>query len=154
MSSLWRLTSTLLLAGSLTITWRANAQVTRDNLLVFHDGQGSVQPVRTREEWESRRQAILRAAQEIMGPLTGPEKTLHSTRESGGDGLRYICSPAELVIGEQWIRRCDRHEAALGQFRRILPMLLAQANHHIVPEREQPRFLANVLRSQSPGCGG
>jgi len=74
MPSMRRLTFVLLNAWLLMITWGAEAQVTRDNLLVFQDGQGKVQPVRTPEEWKSRRQAILRAAQEIMGPLPGAEK--------------------------------------------------------------------------------
>ena len=121
MSSLWRLTSTLLLAWSLTITPRAHAQITRDNLLVFQDGQGSVQAVRTREEWETRRQAILRAAQEIMGPLPGPEKacpldvqTLEETdcgtfvrrlvsymSEPGSRVRAYLLIPKQVLAGER-----------------------------------------------------
>jgi putative membrane-bound dehydrogenase-like protein len=46
----------------------------RDNLLFYRDDNGTPQPVRTPDEWKKRRAQILVAAQEIMGPLPGPEK--------------------------------------------------------------------------------
>jgi len=105
----------------LTIAWRAEGQVTRDKLLVFQDAQGKVQPVRTPEEWGSRRQAILRAAQEIMGPMPGAEKTcplevetveetdcgtfvrrLVSYMSEPGSRVRaYLLIPKQVLAGER-----------------------------------------------------
>ncbi len=52
----------------------AQTQITRDELLAFVDENGVTQRVTTKDEWQLRRQAIHRAAQEIMGPLPGREK--------------------------------------------------------------------------------
>jgi dienelactone hydrolase len=53
----------------------AEAQLSRDRLLEFQDQAGAVAPVRSIEDWEKRRAAILAAAQEIMGPLPAAEKS-------------------------------------------------------------------------------
>jgi dienelactone hydrolase len=50
------------------------AQLSRDRLMEFATPEGKVAPVNTVEDWGKRRAAILSAAQEIMGPLPGPEK--------------------------------------------------------------------------------
>src|ERR1051325_2549093 len=46
----------------------------RTNLLVYHDRQGQVVPVRTRTDWQKRRAEVLRGMEEIMGPLPGKSK--------------------------------------------------------------------------------
>jgi dienelactone hydrolase len=52
----------------------AHSQITRDDLLSYAAADGRVLPVRTVEDWAHRRAAILKAAEEIMGPLPGTEK--------------------------------------------------------------------------------
>jgi hypothetical protein len=116
-----RLTTLFLTTCLAALAFRAEAQVTRDNLLVFQDGRGSVQPVKTPEDWQSRRQSILRAAQEIMGPLPGPEKAcpldvetveetdcgtfvrrLVSYMSEPGSRLRaYLLIPKQVLAGER-----------------------------------------------------
>jgi hypothetical protein len=116
-----RLTTLFLTTCLAALAFRAEAQITRDNLLVFQDGQGSVQPVRTPEEWQARRQAILRAAQEIMGPLPGAEKscpldveTVEETdcgtfvrrlvsymSEPGSRVRAYLLIPKQVLAGER-----------------------------------------------------
>lgn len=46
----------------------------RDNLLIYRDRDGQLQPVRTVDDWQHRRAEILAAMQEVMGPLPGKEK--------------------------------------------------------------------------------
>lgn len=46
----------------------------RDDLLLFRDSSGAVQHGKTIEDWHRRRAEVLRAMQEIMGPLPGAEK--------------------------------------------------------------------------------
>ncbi|MEX1136740.1 MAG: prolyl oligopeptidase family serine peptidase [Balneolales bacterium] len=41
----------------------------RDNLLIYLDDDGIIQPVKTRDDWLRRRAMILDSAQEVMGPL-------------------------------------------------------------------------------------
>ncbi|MER3416143.1 MAG: acetylxylan esterase [Gemmataceae bacterium] len=41
----------------------------RDNLLVYRDRAGQLHPVRTLQDWRIRREHILEAMQEVMGPL-------------------------------------------------------------------------------------
>ncbi len=45
----------------------------RANLLLFHNSRGKVAPVKSVRDWQKRRAEILRAMQEIMGPLPGRE---------------------------------------------------------------------------------
>ena len=52
----------------------AAEQAARPSLLTYVDATGARQPVKTAGDWQHRRQAILKAMQEIMGPLPGPEK--------------------------------------------------------------------------------
>src|SRR4051812_18485962 len=51
-----------------------NAEITRDNLLTYAGADGAAVPVHSPTDWNVRREAILRAAEEIMGPLPGAEK--------------------------------------------------------------------------------
>jgi dienelactone hydrolase len=44
------------------------------NPMAFRDPAGAVRPVRTMEEWGSRRGQILAGMQEVMGPLPGEER--------------------------------------------------------------------------------
>ena len=48
--------------------------LSRTNLLQFTEAGGAVPPVRSTNDWNLRRQSILRAMQEVMGPLPGAEK--------------------------------------------------------------------------------
>jgi dienelactone hydrolase len=52
----------------------ASPRLPRTNLRVFRNGNGDVLPVRSVRDWQKRRADILKAAQEIMGPLPGKEK--------------------------------------------------------------------------------
>ncbi|HSU57634.1 MAG TPA: prolyl oligopeptidase family serine peptidase [Candidatus Dormibacteraeota bacterium] len=66
----------LLLSPDLALSQTTEAQraATRTNLMVFHKPDGTAAPVRSEVDWLKRREEILRAAQQIMGPLPGPEK--------------------------------------------------------------------------------
>src|SRR5436190_23213584 len=46
----------------------------RTNLLQFVTPDGGVKKVRTTNDWNVRRESIIRAMQEVMGPLPGKEK--------------------------------------------------------------------------------
>ena len=46
----------------------------RTNLLVFHDRTGAVRPVKSKADWQKRREEILRGMTAVMGPLPGREK--------------------------------------------------------------------------------
>ena len=77
----------------------AHSQITRDDLLGYAAADGRVLPVRTVEDWAHRRAAILKAAQEIMGPLPGAEKAspldVQVTEEiDGGNYVRRLLSYA------------------------------------------------------------
>lgn len=48
--------------------------LSQTNLLEFQAPDGRVQPCLSTNHWNQRRQSILRAMQEVMGPLPGPEK--------------------------------------------------------------------------------
>ncbi|MFO0960563.1 MAG: acetylxylan esterase [Isosphaeraceae bacterium] len=50
------------------------ARLPRENLLVFRGPDGSIQPVRSPDDWQERRAEILRGMQAILGKLPGPEK--------------------------------------------------------------------------------
>jgi dienelactone hydrolase len=43
-------------------------------LLLYHDDRGEVRPVKTVADWQKRKDAVLLAMQEVMGPLPGKEK--------------------------------------------------------------------------------
>ena len=50
------------------------ARLPRTNLLVFHGNKGEGLPVKSKSDWQKRRAEILRAMQEVMGPLPGKAK--------------------------------------------------------------------------------
>ena len=45
-----------------------------DNLLLYHDKNGAVRPVKSPRDWRKRRIEILQRMQDVMGPLPGSEK--------------------------------------------------------------------------------
>jgi dienelactone hydrolase len=49
-------------------------EAVRPSLLSYVDASGARQPVKTPADWQRRREAILKAMQEVMGPLPGAEK--------------------------------------------------------------------------------
>jgi len=55
-------------------TGQSPARLDRNNLLLFRDASGAVQPVKSVADWQKRRAEILRGMQEVMGPLPGTEK--------------------------------------------------------------------------------
>jgi pimeloyl-ACP methyl ester carboxylesterase len=44
------------------------------NLLLFQDASGNVHPVKSPADWQKRRDAVLQAMQEVMGPLPGKDR--------------------------------------------------------------------------------
>ncbi len=52
----------------------APGRLPRTNLLVYHGPAGQVLAVKSPADWQQRRAEIVRAMQEVMGPLPGPEK--------------------------------------------------------------------------------
>src|SRR5436190_19117565 len=52
----------------------AAEKLSHTNLLQFIAPDGAIESVRSTNDWSSRRQSILRAMQEVMGPLPGKEK--------------------------------------------------------------------------------
>jgi len=52
----------------------AAEKLSHTNLLQFIAADGSVRAVRTTNDWNGRRESILRAMQEVMGPFPGAEK--------------------------------------------------------------------------------
>jgi hypothetical protein len=62
---------------SLTVTplvAQPGHKLSHTNLLEFRRGDGSLAPVRSTNDWNLRRQSILKAMTSVMGPLPGPEK--------------------------------------------------------------------------------
>ncbi len=70
----------------------APTRLPRENQLVYRDAAQQLQPVRTAADWQHRRAEILKAAQEVMGPLPGPEKRgpLDVKVESEADAGSYV----------------------------------------------------------------
>jgi len=63
--------------GALTAEAAASpveGRLTRTNLLSYQSPKGEIVPVKSVSDWQKRRVSILRAMQEVMGPLPGPEK--------------------------------------------------------------------------------
>jgi hypothetical protein len=63
-----------LIAALAEAATNALPRLPRTNLLLFHDQDGDVKPVRSVADWLKRRTEILRGMQEVMGPLPGKEK--------------------------------------------------------------------------------
>ncbi|QDU63581.1 Alpha/beta hydrolase family protein [Planctomycetes bacterium Pan216] len=53
---------------------RRPPRLDRDNLLVYRDDAGEVQPVEETKDWLERRSAVVDGMRELMGPLPGDEK--------------------------------------------------------------------------------
>src|SRR4051794_37181462 len=51
-----------------------HTHLAHDNLMLYRDAHNSIQPVTTVDQWLLRRGEILRAMQQVMGPLPGPQK--------------------------------------------------------------------------------
>jgi dienelactone hydrolase len=62
------------LLGIAVIGSGAAERLPRTNLLVYHNRQGEVLPVKTKSDWLKRRAEILRGFESIAGPLPGREK--------------------------------------------------------------------------------
>lgn len=64
----------------------------RLNLMQYRDERGAVRPVETRADWERRRLEILRAMQQVMGPLPGRERRAPLDLQVSGetDCGRYV----------------------------------------------------------------
>jgi dienelactone hydrolase len=61
--------------ASLSVTVSDGAEkLSHTNLLQFIAADGAIKTVRSTNDWNARRQSILRAMQEVMGPLPGKEK--------------------------------------------------------------------------------
>lgn len=67
-------------------------RLTRDNLLLYRDDDGNVQPVTSLADWDRRREEILRGASVVMGKLPGKEKIvpLDVQVEEEFDGGKYL----------------------------------------------------------------
>ena len=67
-------------------------RLSRDNLLVFRDKDGTVKPVQSTDDWLKRRTEILRGMEAVMGRLPGNEKRgpLDVKIEEEVDCGRYI----------------------------------------------------------------
>jgi dienelactone hydrolase len=64
----------------------------RTNLLVYHDADGKILQVKSKADWQKRREEILRGMQSVMGKLPGKEKrcTLDVKIESEVDFGNYV----------------------------------------------------------------
>ena len=64
----------------------------RDNLLLYRDAQGTVQPVKSLADWDARRAEIFRGMAAVMGRLPGDEKRipLDVKIEEEVDGGSYV----------------------------------------------------------------
>jgi dienelactone hydrolase len=63
----------LIVSSAAAFAGRAGERLPRTNLLVYHNAQGSIEPVKSKRDWDKRRAEILRGCQQIMGPLPGKE---------------------------------------------------------------------------------
>lgn len=52
----------------------AGRRLDRNNLLIYRDARGEIQPVRSVGDWQQRRAAVLAGMQQIMGPLPDDAK--------------------------------------------------------------------------------
>lgn len=93
----------------------------RNKLLEYRGADGDVHPVKTTHDWQQRRAAILRAMQEVMGPLPGDDRRASLdvivTEEADLDSYirrlityqsephsrtpAYLCIPKDVLAGER-----------------------------------------------------
>lgn len=87
----WFLSISLLAA--ITPLWAAEpSRLPRDNLLVYRNDAGQVQPVKSLDDWPLRRAEIFRGMASVMGKLPGKEKIvpLDMQVEEEVDGGSYV----------------------------------------------------------------
>jgi hypothetical protein len=115
------------LFGAAYGTALSQSKLERDRLLFYRDDKGSILPVKNVAQWQRRRADILRAMQEVMGPLPGPEKRcpLNVQIEEEVDAgpylrrlIRYDAEPggsvpAYLLIPKPVLSSRDKAPAAL-----------------------------------------
>ncbi len=110
---------TLLLGGSPSAIG-ASIRLDRDNLLQYHDDNGQVRPVKTKQDWQKRRLEILERMQDVMGRLPADERRVPlqiEVEESvdlgnyvrrlityrsdpGSRTPAYLCIPKEVLSGK------------------------------------------------------
>ena len=93
----------------------------RNDLLVYRDSQGEVRPVETPEDWERRRDEIVRGMQEVMGEMPGEDRRvpleprveeevdrgtyvrrlITYRSEPGSRAPAYLCIPKEVLAGKR-----------------------------------------------------
>ncbi|MDA0832038.1 MAG: prolyl oligopeptidase family serine peptidase [Planctomycetota bacterium] len=75
-----------------TCVFAAPPRLPRDNLLLFRDSEGKTQPVKSLDDWQRRREEIIRGMEDVMGKLPGNEKRspLDVKIEKEFDGGTYI----------------------------------------------------------------
>ena len=75
----------------------------RNNLLQYRDAQGIVRPVMTREQWQIRREEIVRGMQQVMGPLPGDDRRVSLqmmvTETAGRRKLRTLADHVSIGAG-------------------------------------------------------
>jgi hypothetical protein len=108
-------------------TRAAHDRLDRLNLLLHRDADGRVRPVTTRAHWERRREAILRGAREVMGPLPDESRRVPLDVEvtdevDGGSYVRRTLTyasepgsrtPAHLLIPKRVLQRGGTARAVL-----------------------------------------
>ncbi len=79
----------------------AQERLPRENLLLYRDAQGNVQPVENVSDWQKRRAEIVAGMQQVMGKLPGDEKRcplemqVHEEVDSGNFVRRLISYQSE-----------------------------------------------------------
>lgn len=110
------------------LTSHAAEKLSRTNLLQFTGPDGALRPVRSTNDWNLRRQSILRAMQEVMGPLPGDEKRCALDMKveeevDGGDHVRRFISyasepggrvPAYLLVPKAALNSAKKFPAVLA----------------------------------------
>ena len=81
-----------LLISVFCVELQSAPRLDRLNLLQFHDATGKVQPVKTANDWQKRRSAIVKGMESVMGPLPGKERRvkLAVKVEEEADAGKYI----------------------------------------------------------------
>ncbi len=99
----------------------ASAQLSRNNLLQYLDDSGNVQPVTNAEQWQKRRSQIVKAMQEVMGPMPGDDRRVDLDvkveeeadagtyvrrlityqSEPGSRTPAYLCIPKDALAGKR-----------------------------------------------------
>ncbi|MEO7297626.1 MAG: prolyl oligopeptidase family serine peptidase [Verrucomicrobiota bacterium] len=103
------------------------SRLERSNLLLFHESNGKVAQGKLKKDWEKRRAEILRAMQEVMGPLPVKEKrcplSVQTIEEvDGGSYIRKLITyqaepnsrtPAYLLIPKKALEKNAQVRAIL-----------------------------------------